>query len=223
MGSVHRLVKTKNIGITFGGKLKIQLGLATYPADFFKARGLHTYSDSSWGRSAMPFAGFVIMYLNGPLAWQARKLKIVPDSTCEAEMKIGSKAAKRTVGTRIVFKAVRRGVFGATHQLIDNKAMWDVITKPGQTEATSHFDRPTMVIKYYYTKYIVEPRLIPTNYMIADIFTKALDKTKLAYFRDKMMNTVNASTAVTDESGKRVVFRGKAARLWTRLFDMAQS
>ena len=100
--------------------------------------------------------------------------------------------------------------------------MFDVISKPGQTEKTSHFDRATLLIKHLYMKYIIEPRLIPTKDMIADIFTKALEKAKFECFRDRMMNVPNSSVQVTDDKGKRVVFQGKAARLWARLFDIAE-
>ena len=102
-----------------------------------------------------------------------------------------------------------------------NKAMYDVISKPGQSEKTSHFDRATLLIKHLYMKYIIEPRLIPTKDMVADIFTKALEKSKFECFRDRMMNVSNSSVHVMDNEGKRVVFRGKAARLWARLFDTA--
>ena len=38
------------------------------------------------GTCARPMGGYIIMLLNAAIDWSARCVKIVPDSTCEAEM-----------------------------------------------------------------------------------------------------------------------------------------
>jgi hypothetical protein len=73
------------MGITYGGKLQVPCGADTYPDGFAESLGLHTYHDSSWGKDISPFGGYVIMLCNGAVAWGSRKLRIVPDSTAEAE------------------------------------------------------------------------------------------------------------------------------------------
>ena len=79
LGVLGYLVKTKNLGLTFGGKVRIPIGLTEFPAHFEKNPGLHTYHDSSFGKPR-PMAGFVVMYSNGPVDWGAGHLKIVPDT-----------------------------------------------------------------------------------------------------------------------------------------------
>jgi len=40
------LIKTKEMGITYGRKLKIPTGLDAYPSNFHESLGLHTHHDS---------------------------------------------------------------------------------------------------------------------------------------------------------------------------------
>ena len=61
---------------------------------------LSCWFDSSWGAEPRPMAGYVI-FLNGvPVAWSARKLKIVPLSSCEAETAAGCNASKALLFVR---------------------------------------------------------------------------------------------------------------------------
>ena len=69
---------------------------------FVGSLGLHTYHDSSWGKDVQPFRGVVIMLNGGAVQWAARKVRIIPDSSAEAETASASRAAKDTVATRMV-------------------------------------------------------------------------------------------------------------------------
>ena len=48
------LFKTKDLGITFGGKLRVPLGLGEMPANFVENRGLYAAGDSSWNKKPQP-------------------------------------------------------------------------------------------------------------------------------------------------------------------------
>ena len=87
---------TKDLGITYGGELKMPMGLPEFPPGFHESSGLYTAHDSSWGTCPNPLGGYVIMYCNGAVAWSAKLIKIVPDSSCEAETALASRAAKAT-------------------------------------------------------------------------------------------------------------------------------
>ena len=105
-------MKTSHLGITYGGRLKILRGLPSYPSGFALSLGLHTYHDSSWGTDVQPFGGYVIMYCNGAFHWSARRVKIIPDSSAEAEMAVASRAAKETVSVRLVLVDMGAEVHG---------------------------------------------------------------------------------------------------------------
>ena len=112
------LIKTKDMGITYGGKLNMPVGLDSYPERFIESLGLHTYHVSSWGREVSPFGGYIIMMNNGAIAWAARKVRIVPDSTAEAETAVASRAAKDTVAVRMILKDLSDDVHGPTPMLL---------------------------------------------------------------------------------------------------------
>ena len=182
------LLKTKELGITYGGELRVPAGMDDYPDGFVASLGLHTFHDSSWGKDVQPFGGFVIMLNNGAIHWAARKVRIIPDSTAEAETAVASRAAKDTVGVRLVLGDLRAGVHGPTVLLGDCKAMRDLIIKPGSTQRTKYFERATLLVKRLYMLHVVVPVLIRTDDMIADVFTKAIHRDKLVRCRSYMLN-----------------------------------
>ena len=47
--------------------------------------------------------GYVIMHNNGCVDWASKSVKIVPDSTCEAETAVASFASKATCFLRMLF------------------------------------------------------------------------------------------------------------------------
>ena len=69
---------------------------------------------------------------NGAVAWAARKVRIIPDSTAEAETAVASRAGKDTVAVRMILGDVRVGVYGPTPMLGDSRATRDIITRPGE-------------------------------------------------------------------------------------------
>ena len=56
------LWQTKSLGITYGGKLRIPIGLTSVPVGFEESSGLYTAHDSSWGTTPNPLGGYVVMY-----------------------------------------------------------------------------------------------------------------------------------------------------------------
>ena len=116
------------------------------------------------------------MYCNGAVDWSAKLIKIVPDSTCEAETALASRAAKATCFIRGLLRFHKRPVATATPALGDNKAMYTLVTQEGATPRTRYFERATLLIKRAVLMLLLKPFLIGTKDMIADIFTKALEK-----------------------------------------------
>lgn len=183
------LVGTRAMGITYGGELKIPMGLKEYPPGFVESRGLHSYHDSSWGTAPRPFGGYVIMRCNGAVNVSSRTLKIVPDSTAQAETAMASKAAKDTVAARIVCEDIGRTVRGPTVLIGDNKAAYDIIIKSGLTARTRYFERATLIVKRFYMLLMIVPYLVPTTAMVADILTKCTDKQTFYRMRSYMLNS----------------------------------
>ena len=70
----------------------------------------------------------------------------------------------------------------------DCKAMYALVTQEGATPRTRYYERATMLIKRAVLMLLLAPFLINTQFMIADMFTKALDKAAFIRFRNVMMN-----------------------------------
>mmetsp|Transcript_20002 Transcript_20002/g.49885 ORF Transcript_20002/g.49885 Transcript_20002/m.49885 type:complete len:224 (+) Transcript_20002:5021-5692(+) len=211
---VGYLVQTRGLGITYGGKLKIPMGLKEMPPGFVQSSGLHTYHDSSWGTSARPYGGYAVMRMNGAISVSSRALKIVPDSTAEAETAVASRAAKETVAMRLISEDLRRCVTGPTILLGDNKASYDIIVKSGLTARTRYFERTTLLVKRLYMMLVVTPFLISTKDMVADVLTKCVDKATFYRMRDYMLNVSNGPSAEHDSvrlsRWERIVLCGRS-------------
>ena len=189
MHMVGYLVATQELGLTYGGKLRVPLGLSDMPPWFEESRGLFTSTDSSWGKSTRPYGGHVVMRTNAALIWSSKAFKtVIPQSTAEAETAQASLATRDTLFLRRACEGIRRAVKGPTMLLGDNSAMNDLVKKDGTTSRSRYFERSTMLVKYAVLRLMIAVHLISTNDMMADIFTKAVDKDTFLRFRMWMFN-----------------------------------
>ena len=212
---VGYLVATKRFGITYGGKLRVPYGMSEMPPHFEISGGLYTAHDSSWGSRPRPLGGYVVMYNNGAIDWAARQIKIVPDSTCQAETAVGSIATKATCFVRAFLFFHKRAVTGPTAMLGDNKAMVEHVQQDGASSKTRHYERATLLIKRAVLMLLLKPYLVSTHLMIADIFTKAVEKEAFVRYRNVMMNCHVSLREILRDSVNTV--HGEARLLVTRL------
>ena len=213
------LYKTKDLGITYGGRIRIPPGLSTKPANFDENGGLYIIHDSSWGTRARPLGGFIIMYLNGAIDWSAKAVKLVPDSTLEAEQAQASRACKAGISVRMLLRSARRKLIGPTPMLGDNKAYFDGVQQDGATQRTRYYERALLLVKRAVLLLIMVPFLIGTDSMTADILTKPLEKSAFMRHRTIMMN-LNGGLRAGLESGL-IGASGSVRRVVERLCDRA--
>ena len=74
-----------------------------------------------------------------------------------------------------------------TAAITDNKSARDVVKCPGATKRTVHFDRWLHFARELVLTNKAEVFFAPTDDMMADGFTKAVDKTKFLKCRDYIM------------------------------------
>jgi len=191
MHTIGYLINTAGMGPVYGGRLRIPFGLRETPPWFEEARGLYSVTDSSWGKTPRPFGGHVVMRMNAAVDWSAKAFKmVVPASTAEAETAEASRATKRTLACRNVLAGARRSVVGPTTLLGDNDAMMKLVMKDGTSQLTRYFERATMLVKYAVLRLMIAVELVSTKEMIADVFTKAVDKETFALMRKHLLNQV---------------------------------
>lgn len=150
---------------------------------------LVVFSDASFGRDVNPFAGGFVQYRNGPLSWVSRKAKFVPLSSCEVEVFGIVMLLKEAVFASQIVEFLHESLKQKIAAVTDNQAARDVIKCPGATKRTVHFDRWLHFARELMLKNLVDIYFAPTALMMADGFTKAVDKTKFFKCRDYTMST----------------------------------
>ena len=128
------------------------------------------------------------------------RLKIVPASSHEAESAIASAATKATCFVRALILGNGQKVYGPTAMLGDNDALFKTVKHEGNTARVRHYERATLLFKRAVLLLLLVPFKIADTDMVADIFTKAVEKAKYTRVRDFMMN-VHSSLRVQLESG----------------------
>ena len=73
---------------------------------------------------------------------------------------------------------------------VDNTATIDIIKAQGVTARTKHFERWVSYVRDLYQRYILSVNHVPTDEMPADLFTKALPRSKFEKFRNIIMNII---------------------------------
>ena len=133
--------------------------------------------------------------MNAALYWAACKLKIVADSTAEAETAEASRATKSTIFGRMLSEDTGRPVMGPTAMLGDSSASYEAIQKDGSSQRTRYFERATVLVKFAIMQLIVKPYLVSTKKMTADVFTKAVDEETFEFCKHTLRNTTRESYA----------------------------
>eukprot|EP00966_Prymnesium_polylepis_P024245 558478-Prymnesium_polylepis.3 len=116
-----------------------------------------TLLDSGSRAGSTPLGGYAIMYNNGAIDYSAKIVKIVPDSSCEAESAVASLASKATCYVRAFCQFHGRHVHESTLMLGDNKALYDLVQQEGASNRTRYFERATLLIKRAVLMPILKP------------------------------------------------------------------
>ena len=82
----------------------------------------------------------------------------------------------------------------------DNDALWKTVHHEGHSARVRHYERATLLFKRAVLLLILSPFKISDSDMVADIFTKAVEKAKFVRMRDFVMN-VHSTLRVQMEAG----------------------
>jgi len=132
--------------------------------------------------------GYVLMYNNGAVDWSSKRANLIPDSSMEAEQGVASRAIKATLFGRMLLAANGRVTSKLTPLIGDNKAFYEAVSQEGATVQTRYFERALMLVKRVVLLLLAAPFLVTTDFMVADIFTKATDKGTYFKMRNYIMN-----------------------------------
>ena len=132
-------------------------------------------------------AGFIILFNGTPLSWSARKLRLVPQSSTEAETASLCNACKAMMFVRNMFDFMLSTLELPIHCFTDNEGTRLGVRNPGATQRTKHYELYLHYSRKLFLDKIIEVNWVGTNDMIADIMTKPLDKTTFLKLRNLLV------------------------------------
>lgn len=168
------LLSVKHLGITYDGNNP----------------NLIAFSDSSWNQTPNPFGGHVVMIAGGAISFQARKLKIVPQSSAEAETAIYARCCKDVdfLINILGSDGMQLDINLPVSIYCDNSAAVSHVKDVGAKSRTRHYERWLQYGREHFLRRRSVPEWVPTTIQVADIFTKPLDPTTFRKFRAALLN-----------------------------------
>ena len=188
------LYRTRSLGITYsrpssGGNVPVMYEGATHPLDNGKNL-LQTFADSDYAadetrRSTM---GYVIMLNGGPIMWSSVLGKTVAMSTCEAEVNAAVSASKDALHLNRMLAELGYSN-GKPLQIAEDNAACIAQAETGLRHVRNarHYAVRLRFLQELVVNKEVAFKYCPTNYQLADTFTKSLDKEKFVQFRDAIL------------------------------------
>jgi hypothetical protein len=120
--------------------------------------------------------GYIFMFCGGPISWRSRKQRTVALSTTEAEYMAATDAVQEAIALRQLLEELQVRVDGPTQLAEDNQGAIHLINNNAYHSRTKHIDIKYHFIRNHTNNKTINFTYIPTNNMIADIFTKPLTK-----------------------------------------------
>ena len=156
--------------------------------------GFVAYSDASWHKPnhlGYNMYGYVVCVFGGPVAFAAKRLKVVAHSSAEAEYAAASYTCKEVAFVRNVCDELQLRLHGPICLAVDNEAAIKIATNRGVTGRTKHFSDAIHYIRHMIDHLVVRVRYVSTNHQLADGFTKPLSKPLFRAWCARIMSGVN--------------------------------
>jgi hypothetical protein len=153
------------------------------------------YADANDRRST---TGWIFTIGGSPVSWRTAKQKAVTLSSTEAEYMAAADTAKEAIWLRDLLQELRlgRNQPPVIHQ--DNQGAIFLENNASLKRNTKHIDVKAHFIRERVKAGDIVIHYCPTDDMIADIFTKPLNKTKFAKHRESVL-----ANKIVDESPTR--------------------
>ncbi|KAK4325723.1 hypothetical protein Pmani_003666 [Petrolisthes manimaculis] len=157
--------------------------------DGFVEQDFVGYSDADWAgdiNDRKSTSGYCFHLGGGPVSWSSKKQSCVALSTAEAEYMALASAIQEAVWLRKLAVDIQIDCKGPLLLYEDNKSTIAMSKNPQFHGKTKHID-----IKFHYVREkcienVIQLVYCPTNDMVADIFTKGLNKDKFKRLREML-------------------------------------
>ena len=138
------------------------------------------------------YCGQSILFCGAGISFGSQLMKIAAQSSGEAEIYAYVLTAKdlRFLQQVLEFLGITLDLF--TLIFTDSTTAKSWFKNPGATARSRHYEKFLMYAREQYLNKISHPKWISGQNQIADILTKALDKTKFLRFRDALLRLSGA-------------------------------
>ncbi|CAI5739954.1 unnamed protein product [Peronospora farinosa] len=141
------------------------------------------YCDSDWASDAADrksTGGFVFLLAGGAISWSSKRQPIIALSTAEAEYVAACEATMEAIGERNIVSEILPTIPVEMHIGIDSQSAYVMATNPTYSRRTRHIE-----LRWHFVREQVKLKKVILEKVAgvdnpADLFTKALDKKRLA-------------------------------------------
>ena len=183
---------TRHYHIRYSGSVSPPEGLS-HASEVSSNHGFVAYSDASWHKPdslGYNMFGYVVYLYGGPVAFAAKRLKVVAHSSAEAEYAAASYSSKEVAFVRNVCVELGVELSGPVCLGVDNTAAITIANNRGVTGRTKHFSDAIHYIRHMIDHLIVRVRYVPTRFQLADGFTKPLAKPQFRAWCGRLLGGV---------------------------------
>ena len=174
------VASTPHTHLTFTGSCVAPSGIPMQDRPCIETnKGLVVYSDASWRKPdqlGYNMFGYVVYLYGGPVAFAAKKLKVIALSTAEAEYAAASYSCKELQFIRSLSSFLGVKLDGPTVVAVDNQAAIKIAENMGVTAHNKHFTDAIHYLRHLYDHLVARPVFVTAKNQRADGFTKALDR-----------------------------------------------
>lgn len=152
-------------------------------------QGLECYSDADWAGDhddRHSTTGNLSLLAGASVSWISKKQSVVALSTAEAEYVAVSSATQEIVWLRRLLAEIGYPEKGPTLLWEDNQGTIAIARNPVSHGRTKHIDIRHHFVREAVINKIVDLKYCPTEYMVADILTKALPRPRFDDLRFKL-------------------------------------
>ena len=183
---------TRHYHLRYSGSVAAPDGIG-HASEISSNSGFVAYSDSSWHKPdelGYNMFGYVVFLYGGPVAFAAKRLKIVAHSSAEAEYAASSYSCKEIAFVRNVCLELELGLRGPVCLAVDNQAAIRIAENRGVTGRTKHFSDAIHYIRHMIDHLVVRVRYVSTHHQLADGFTKPLAKPQFRAWCSRLLSGV---------------------------------
>ena len=190
------LLGTANFGITLGGSKENAILIAFTDSDF-----------AACLKTRKSVEGYVIFFGNSPIMWSAKKhTGLQALSSCESELVQSTITIKEILWAQplIIFLGYEH-VVETTYLLADNQSAISNLKTETTHKRTKHMDLRFKFCGEVYKMGKIQISYVPTEFNIADIFTKPLATVRFRALRAAIVS--NIGHILRDQSSAQSVAR----------------